>query len=155
MDCQSTGVLPLLCIKLINLCVAYAKTHELISKPVFYLEHHVLENLTKIKYLGYCSSFYGITLWSNYSRESIYKLTTAYKRIFRGFYNLDYSNTTLNMLKLCITPFPVIQRKLLYGFYSRISYSTNCNIRTIFNNMSHINSTFLTHYVNVLYNHTT
>ena len=127
----------------------------------------IRKNVTKIKYLGCIISndfkeelgllfiFSVITLWSNYSRESIYKWTTAYNRIFRGLYNLDYSNTTLNMLRLCITPFPVSQRKLLYGFYSRISYSTNCNIRTIFNNMSHINSTFLTHYENVLYNHTT
>jgi hypothetical protein len=70
--------------------------------------------------------------------------------IFRGFFNLDYNNTTLNMLNRNITVFPVIHRKLLYGLYTRLEKSSNFILFTIFNEMLHTNSLYLDHYLKVL-----
>lgn len=83
--------------------------------------------------------FYGITVWYKYSKEILCKLSTAYKTIFRGFFNLDYNNTTLNMLNRNLTPYPVMHRKLLYGFYMRLEKSSNFILHTIFNEMLHTN----------------
>jgi hypothetical protein len=78
---------------------------------------HMCSTEVKTKlFISYCTSFYGVTTWINYTNEVYRKINVAYKSIFRKLFDLEYEGTTYNMLKLKIRPFPVIERSLLYGF---------------------------------------
>ena len=102
-------------------------------------------------FISYCTSFYGITSWMNFNNESYSKINVAYKSIFRKLFDLEYERTTYNMLNLNIRPFPVIERNLLHGFYTRISESANVIVKSIFNHMLVDKSPFLSRYFKCVY----
>ena len=79
-------------------------------------------NDVKVKlFNSFCTSFYGLTTWCNFTSEMLLKVSVAYKRIFRGLFMFkcdytDIKHTSRKMLDFNISPFLVIERKLLYGF---------------------------------------
>ena len=74
----------------------------------------------KIKlFKAYCTNFYGITLWSNFTSEIRRKLQVAYKRIFRMLMKCPMFGTTSQMIDFKLDPFDVVERKLIFGFRNR------------------------------------
>ena len=104
---------------------------------------------------SYLTSFYGLTVWYNYSNDSFSKLSVAYKRIFRGFFNIPLINTstTENMLNVCVKPLQILQRNLLFSFYNRLTKSDNDIISNILDNTLYFQSLFFKHYFKKLYLH--
>lgn len=64
---------------------------------------------------------------------------------------LDIPKTNNIMLNFNITPFAVINRKRLHGFYVRISDSCNTLVDRIYNSMLYNNSRFLNRYIKTVY----
>ena len=49
----------------------------------------------KVKlFKAYCTNFYGICLWSRFTKACLRKLHVAYKRIFRSFMSCEKTATT-------------------------------------------------------------
>ena len=108
----------------------------------------------KVKlFKSYLSSFYGLTVISNFNNESYRKLNVAYKRIFRALFMFKMfpQGTSMKMVELGIDPLPVIERTLLHGFYNRIFNSNNVIVKSIFDNMFLCQSPFLTRYYKQVY----
>ena len=126
----------------------YSKGNIIINK------YFMCSETVKVKlFKSYCTNFYGLTVLSNFNNESYRKLSVSYKRIFRSLFmfKMRPQGTSQNMLRLGIDPLPVIERKLLQGFYTRLSNSTNCLIKSILSIMSVDNSPFLKRYHNQVY----
>ena len=108
----------------------------------------------KVKlFKSYLSSFYGLTVISNFNNESYRKLNVAYKRIFRALFMFKMfpQGTSMKMVELGIDPLPVIERTLLHGFYNRLYNSNNVIVKSIFDNMFLCQSPFLTRYYKQVY----
>jgi len=70
----------------------------------------------KVKlFKSYCNSFYGLTTWCDFDDKLFHKLDVAFKRIFRGLFQIPLINTSTTefMLKYNIDPLAVVNRKLL------------------------------------------
>ena len=76
---------------------------------------------------AYCTHFYCSTIWSNYRKTSMTKLSVAYKTVFRKFFNIPTGicSTTQNMLRYNCDPMPVILRKLVFSFRKRLHGNHN------------------------------
>ena len=118
---------------------------------------HMCSTDVKVRlYNSFCTSFYGLVTLTNFKCESLRKLKVAYNRIFRGLFMfkcdpLDIPKTHTIMLNLNITPFAVINRMRLHGFYIRISDSCNTLVNCIYNSMVYNNSRFLNRYIKTVY----
>ena len=129
----------------------YSRGNTIIRK--FYM---CTENVKIKLFISFCTSFYGLANLSNFSQDSFRKISVAYKRIFRGFFMFkcdydDVKRTSFHMLNRKIRPFPVIERNILHGFYTRVSGSTNDIVMAVFNCLCFNNSKFLTRYYNTVY----
>ena len=102
---------------------------------------------------SYCNSFYGLVTWSVYDDIVFHKLNVAFKRIFRGLFQIPIidTSTTAYMLKYGIDPLSVVNRKLLHNFYKRFSSSSNTIVNSIYNHMLNNESAYLTRYFNSVY----
>ena len=105
----------------------YGRGNMLIRKFKFCTEE------VKIKlFKAYCNSFYCSQLWCKYKKESIRKLTTAYKRIYRNFIGLNY-DTSISYHFVCnnVDAVDVVMRKLIFSLRSRVLESDNDLVSSI------------------------
>jgi hypothetical protein len=80
----------------------------------------------------FCSNIYCSALWNKYNVESMRQLKVAYNRVFRILLRLEHRvSMPANFISRRLDPFPVVLRKSISSFRSRILCSGNILLRAI------------------------
>mgnify|MGYP006914934456 CR=1 FL=1 len=80
----------------------------------------------------FCSNIYCSALWNKYNVESMRQLKVAYNRVFRILLRLEHRvSMSANFISRRLDPFPVVLRKSISSFRTRILYSGNILLRAI------------------------
>ena len=101
---------------------------------------------------SYCSSFYTAQLWTNYTKNAINKLYTAYHNILKlliGVNKREHNRpicVSLNV-KFC----PALIRNLILKFMNRLLESENGLIKSLCNSNCFYSSTMWRHLRKLLY----
>ncbi len=82
----------------------------------------------------YCINMYAAHLWSQYTVEVFNKVKVAYNDIFRALMDIGRrSSISAAFVQRNICTFNALQRKRIYGFYTRMLASDNKLVRCIIN----------------------
>ena len=80
----------------------------------------------------FCSNIYCSALWNKYNVESMRQLKVGYNRVFRILLRLEHRvSMSANFISRRLDPFPVVLRKSISSFRTRILYSGNILLRAI------------------------
>ena len=97
----------------------------------------IFHNCTKVLIeLGrnFCGSFYCSYLWSQNNKSSFSKIHVAYNNLYRKMVHVSHGSSARKMfVDNNIPNFEALLRKEMFSFTSRLSVSTNSNIRAIEN----------------------
>ena len=94
------------------------------------------DNVKKLLFTSYCTSFYGSSLWHNFRSDTRQCLKTAYNRIFRLLFNVRGPiSVSQCLINLNLNPFTVILRKSILSLRTRVFKSENQIVSVIVNSM--------------------
>ena len=87
---------------------------------------HCTDTVKILLYKTYCSSMYCCPLWCRCKKSTLKKLHVACNKVFKSFMNVprDFSASLL-FVSCSVNSFPVLRRKLVYNFMSRVQNSSN------------------------------
>ena len=86
----------------------------------------------------YCSSFYGIHLWSNFTKKSIQAMKVAYNSSYRSFMALKRDcSISGNQVRNNVTTFDAWRRRHVYSIMMRVEKSCNSVVRCFGNTLYH------------------
>ena len=95
---------------------------------------HCTDDVKLLLFIYHCTNMYGPHLWSRFSSKNLDRLKVAYNNIFRQLLKLDpRGSISAKFLFFNVNSFPVLYRKLVYGFYQRVIKSQNVLMSTIGN----------------------
>jgi hypothetical protein len=81
---------------------------------------------------AYCSNIYCSFLWSNFNVETMRRLKVAYNRVFRILLGLQHRvSMSASFISRGMDPFPVLVRKSIYSFRTRVLDSDNLLLKAI------------------------
>ena len=83
-------------------------------------------------FISHCTNMYGPQLWSKFHNEKFGKLKVAYNNIFRHLMHIHVRDS-ISAKFMCynVNAFPVVYRKLAYGFYKRLHNTDNLLLNAI------------------------
>jgi len=85
---------------------------------------------------AYCSTFYGMHFWRNFSKKSHQAIKVAYNNSFRHLMGIKRDcRISYQFVHNNVLTFEECRRKLVYSFMSRVDISTNTVIKTIRNSL--------------------
>ncbi len=110
------------------------------------------DNVKGHLFQSFCTNLYCSTLWCYFNVETLRCLKVAFNRIFRILLNLKHR---ISMSQAFVTrnlnPFPVILRKSIVSFRSRILNSNNVLVYTIVNSMYFMFSDLTKHWNDLIF----
>ena len=82
----------------------------------------------------YCYNMYGSQLWAKYSTGVLDRLRVAFNNVFRIFMSIDRrASVSQAFIQRHVYHFKVLQRKIVFGFRTRLLNSGNLIVRGIVN----------------------
>ena len=107
----------------------------------------------KIKlFKTYCCNFYGSHLWCNYKASTYNKIKVAFNNVFRSLMSVS-RGTSISAIYVAnnIDAFPVILRKSVFRFRTRLLCSSNCLINTVINSVFYNESSLCKKWQEILF----
>jgi len=85
---------------------------------------------------SYCSTFYGLHLWRNFSKVSFQSIKVAYNNCFRHLMGIKRDcSISYQFVHNNVLSFDECNRKYVFNFMSRVENSTNTIIRAVRNSL--------------------
>ena len=98
------------------------------------------DDVRKLLFNSYCTSFYGSSLWCNFKCNTISCLKTAHNRIFRLLFNISGQvSISQCLLSRKLHPFKVLLRKSILSLRTRLFNSVNHIVNVVSNSLFSMN----------------
>ena len=128
-------------------CNLYARGNTLVRN----FKHCTIDVKCKL-FKAFCSNFYCLPLWRKFNISTMSHVKVAYNRVFRKLFALNHRcSVSQELLSRDIDPFPVIIRKSVFQFKSRLSSTRNALITNVFNSVHFLSSKTNLHWNALLY----
>ena len=105
-------------------------------------------------FTSYCTNFYCMPLWNNFTQCTLKKAKVAYNNVFRMLFNYDRrSSASLMFVTHNVPGFDALLRKCIFSFHSRLHFSHNSILNVLFSHPHALFNRILLRWRDVLHVH--